>query len=84
MEDGIETYRVKIFDTKYNEEKPEYIYVHTPLNGHIIIIHNKKMAINYSKENSCKIEVFEKEIKGFYRFINEFYVNGNYYKIEDS
>jgi hypothetical protein len=28
----------------------------------------------------CKIEIFEKEIKSFYRHIKEFYINGLHYK----
>jgi hypothetical protein len=82
MEDGIETYRVNIFNM-YNKEKLEkkkdLIYVYTPDYGNVIIIHNKKKAIEYSKEASCKICIFEKEIKSFYKPTNEFYLNGIHY-----
>jgi hypothetical protein len=85
MEDGIETYRVSIFNNfNTNKEKvkideKEFIYIYTPEYGDIVIIHNKKKAIEYSKEMNCKISIFEKEIKCFYKPTNEFYLNGVHY-----
>jgi hypothetical protein len=80
MEDGIETYKNTLINSLYIEKDNEYIYVHIPQNGEITVLHNKKEAIEYSKKNNCKIEIFEKEIKGFYRPIQEFYINGLYFK----
>ena len=63
------------------DDYKKYIYVYSPQNigEDIIIIHDKNKAIGYSKEKNCKVEIFEKEIKGFYRPLNQFYINGKYF-----
>jgi hypothetical protein len=81
MEDCIETYRFSLFDklsgAKCNTKcNTKYIYIYNPVDSNIIIIHDKNTAIQYSKNNNVKIEIFEKEEKGFYMPINEFYING--------
>jgi len=77
MEDCIETYRFSLFDKLSNSiNNKKYIYIYNPHDSDIIIIHDKNTAIQYSKNNNVKIEIFEKESKGFYTPINEFYING--------
>jgi len=80
MEDLLESYKVSFFNMEKEDHK-NYIYVFLPqyIEENIIIMHDKNKAIEYSREKNCKVEVFEKEIKGFYRPLNEFYINGKYY-----
>lgn len=80
MEDLIESCKVSFFNTEKDNNK-KYIYVYSPqyIGEEIMIMHDKTKAIEYSKEKNCKVVIFEKEIKGFYRPLNEFYINGKYY-----
>jgi len=80
MEDLIESCKVSFFNTERDDHK-KYIYVYSPqyIGENVIIMHDKNKAIEYSREKKCKVEIFEKEIKGFYIPLNEFYINGKYY-----
>jgi hypothetical protein len=80
MEDLLESCKISFLNIEKETHKI-YIYVYLPQNidENITIMHDKYKAIEYSKEKNCKVEIFEKEIKGFYRPLNEFYINGKYY-----
>jgi hypothetical protein len=84
MEDGIENYRSTLLYTDEKDDFKKNIYVYFPVNNRekIIIFHDKAKAIDYSKEKKCKIQFFEKEIKGFYRPLNEYVINGIIYYTE--
>jgi len=84
MEDGIENYRSTLLGRYEKNDSKKYIYAYLPQkNGEkIIILHDRDTAINYSKEKNCRIDFFEKEIKGFYRPLNEYAINGIIYNTE--
>jgi hypothetical protein len=72
MEDGIERSIVN-----YEEEKEEkYVYIFLPSNGNYIIFFNKNKAIEYSRKNSCRVDIFIESESGVYTRTKNYYENG--------
>jgi hypothetical protein len=90
MEDGIETYKTKIFDyietanNDYTQKKINqkiiYIYNKGYGTGKYNILENEERAIQFSKENKCRVEIFQEEANGIYAPINEYYQDGIKYQ----
>ena len=74
MEDGIERSKVIYEDEESKREK--YVYIFLPSNGNYIIFFDKDKAIEYSKKNNCRVDIFiETESSVYIRTVN-YYENG--------
>jgi hypothetical protein len=88
MEDGIEMHQSTLFDTKqqtlYKQELNKYIYIYNKKfgSGEYKIFDEEDKAIQFSKENNCKVEILIKEVKGFYTPIKVYFKDGIKY-VED-
>jgi hypothetical protein len=72
MEDGIERSKVN-----YEEEKEiKYVYIFLPSNGNYIIFFDKDKAIDYSKKNNCRVDIFTETENGVYIRTGNYYENG--------
>jgi hypothetical protein len=72
MEDGIERSKVN-----YEEEKEnKYVYIFLPSNGNYIIFFDKDKAIEYSRKNSCRVDIFIEAESGVYMRTGNSYENG--------
>jgi hypothetical protein len=75
MEDGIERSIVN-----YEEEKEgnveKYVYIFLPSNGNYIIFFNKNKAIEYSRKNNCRVDIFIEAESSVYTFTKNYYENG--------
>ena len=73
MEDGIERSIVN-----YEEEKKEnkYVYTFLQLNGNYIIFFDNDKAIEYSRKNSCRVEIFIETESSVYKSTKKYYENG--------
>jgi len=82
MEDGIEMHQSTLFDTKqqtlYKQEQNKYIYIYNKKfgSGEYKIFYEEDKAIQFSKENNCKVEILIKEVKGFYTPIKLYFKDG--------
>lgn len=75
MEDGIE--RSKVNYEEENESKGEkYIYIFLPSNGNYIIFFDKNKAIDYSRKNSSRVDIFIESENGVYMRTENYYENG--------
>ena len=59
MEDGIERSKVNYEEEESKREK--YVYIFLPSNGNYIIFFDKDKAIEYSKKNNCRVDIFNKD-----------------------
>ena len=74
MEDGIERSKVNYEEEESKREK--YVYIFLPSNGNYIIFFDKDKAIEYSKKNNCRVDIFiESENSVYIRTVN-YYENG--------
>jgi hypothetical protein len=73
MEDGIERSIVN-----YEEEKKEnkYVYIFLQLNSNYIIFFDKDKAIEYSRKNNCRVEIFIETESSVYKSTKKYYENG--------
>jgi hypothetical protein len=85
MEDGIESSKfdsyefdkfISIKNELSNLNSNSCLYTHTQSDGTIIIIASKDKAIEYSKNNTCFVEIFTAKEKLVYITTNCFYKNG--------
>jgi len=78
MEDGIEMYKPTLFDTKQQSPELKYIYIYNKKfgSGEYKIFDEEDKAIQFSKENNCKVEILVKEVKGFYTLTKEYFKAG--------
>ena len=78
MEDGIERSKVNYEEEEEeNESKREkYIYIFLPSNGNYIIFFDKNKAIEYSRKNSCRVDIFIESENGVYMRTEKYYENG--------
>ena len=77
MEDGIERSKVNYEEEEENESKREkYIYIFLPSNGNYIIFFDKDKAIDYSRKNSCRVEIFIESESSVYTCTKNHYENG--------
>jgi hypothetical protein len=77
MEDGIERSKVNYEEEKEKESKREkYIYIFLPSNGNYIIFFDKDKAIDYSRKNSCRVDIFIESENGGYMRSKNYYENG--------
>ena len=74
MEDGIE--RSKVIYEEEESKREKYVYIFLPSNGNYIIFFDKDKAIEYSKKNNCRVDIFiETESSVYIRTVN-YYENG--------
>jgi len=72
MEDGIERSTVN-----YEEEKEiKYVYIFLPTNGNYIIFFDKDKAIDYSRKNNCRVDIFIESESSVYTRSKNYYENG--------
>jgi hypothetical protein len=72
MEDGIERSKVN-----YEEEKEiKYVYIFLPSNGNYIIFFDKDKAIEYSRKNNCRVDIFIESESSVYTRSKNYYENG--------
>ena len=75
MEDGIERSKV-IYEEEEESKREKYVYIFLPSNGNYIIFFDKDKAIEYSKKNNCRVDIFiETESSVYIRTVN-YYENG--------
>jgi hypothetical protein len=88
MEDGIEMNRSIINDMKFFKNNDiscqQYIYVHNKNygNGEYQVIDSEIKAIEYSKKNNCRVDIYMKEIKNFYTPTTTYFKNGKVFTEE--
>ena len=75
MEDGIERSKVN-YEEEKEENKEKYIYIFLPSNGNYIIFFDKNKAIEYSKKNNCRVDIFTETENGVYIRTGNYYENG--------
>ena len=78
MEDGIERSIVN-YEKKEKEkekEKEKYVYIFLPSNGNYIIFFDNDKAIEYSRKNSCRVEIFIESESSVYTSTKNYYENG--------
>ena len=77
MEDGIERSTVSYEEEEEEESKREkYVYIFLPSNGNYIIFFDKDKAIEYSKKNNCRVDIFIESETGVYTCTKKYYENG--------
>jgi hypothetical protein len=75
MEDGIERSTVN-YEEEKEKEKEKYVYIFLPSNGNYIIFFDKDKAIDYSRKNSCRVEIFIESESSVYTSTKNYYENG--------
>jgi hypothetical protein len=79
MEDGIErsivNYEKKEKEKEKEKEKYVYIFLQSNGNNYIIFFDNDK-AIEYSRKNSCRVEIFIESESSVYTSTKNYYENG--------
>jgi len=74
MEDGIERSIVNYSEEESKREK--YVYIFLQSNGNYIIFFDKDKAIEYSRKNSCRVEIFIESESSVYTSTKNYYENG--------
>ena len=74
MEDGLE--RSLINYENENNKEIKYIYIFSQSNGNYIIIFDKDKAIEYSRKNYCRIDIFIETESSIYTYTKKYYENG--------
>ena len=76
MEDGIERSIVNYSEERERETK--YVYIFLQLNGknNYIIFFDKDKAIEYSRKNSCRVDIFIESESSVYTRTKKYYENG--------
>jgi len=74
MEDGIERSIVNYSEEKEIETK--YVYIFLQSNGNYIIFLDNDKAIEYSRKNSCRVEIFIESESSVYTSTKKYYENG--------
>ena len=74
MEDGIERSKVNYEEEESKREK--YVYIFLPSNGNYIIFFDKDKAIEYSKKNNCRVDIFIESESSVYTRSKNYYENG--------
>ena len=75
MEDGIERSKVD-YEEEKESKKEKYVYIFLLVNGNYIIFFDKNKAIEYSKKNNCRVDIFIESETGFYTRSKNYYENG--------
>jgi hypothetical protein len=78
MEDGIERSIVNYSEEKERERenKEKYVYIFLQSNGNYVIFFDKDKAIEYSRKNSCRVEIFIETESSVYKSTKKYYENG--------
>ena len=79
MEDGIERSTVSYEEEEEEEEeskREKYVYIFLPSNGNYIIFFDKDKAIEYSRKNNCRVDIFIESESGVYTRTKKYYENG--------
>ncbi len=80
MEDGIERSIVNYSEERErereNKEKYVYIFLQSNGNNNYIIFFDKDKAIEYSRKNSCRVEIFIETESSVYKSTKKYYENG--------
>ena len=74
MEDGIE--RSKVIYEEEESKREKYVYIFLPSNGNYIIFFDKNKAIEYSKKNNCRVDIFTETENSVYIRTGNYYENG--------
>ena len=75
MEDGIERSTIN-YDCKKPDIETRYIYIFAPINGNYIIFFDKEKAIDYSRKNNCRVDIFIETENSVYNSTKNYYKNG--------
>ena len=75
MEDGIERSKVN-YEEEEESKREKYVYIFLPSNGNYIIFFDKNKAIEYSKKNNCRVDIFTETENGVYIRTGNYYENG--------
>ena len=75
MEDGIERSKVD-YEEEKESKKEKYVYIFLLVNGNYIIFFDKNKAIEYSKKNNCRVDIFIESETGVYTRSKNYYENG--------
>ena len=76
MEDGIERSKVNYEEEEKESKREKYVYIFLPSNGNYIIFFDKDKAIDYSRKNSCRLEIFIESESSVYMRTKNYYENG--------
>ena len=76
MEDGIERSKVNYEEEEKESKKEKYVYIFLLVNGNYIIFFDKNKAIEYSKKNNCRVDIFIEAENGVYTRSKNYYENG--------
>ena len=74
MEDGIERSTLN-YEEKETESKYVYIFLPSNCNNYIIFF-DKDKAIEYSRKNSCRVDIFIETESSVYTSTKKYYENG--------
>jgi hypothetical protein len=74
MEDGIE--RSKVIYEEEESKREKYVYIFLPSNSNYIIFFDKDKAIEYSRKNSCRVDIFIEAESSVYTCTKKYYENG--------
>jgi hypothetical protein len=74
MEDGIERSIVNYEEEEGKREK--FVYIFLLVNGNYIIFFDKDKAIEYSRKNSCRVDIFIESETGVYTRSKNYFENG--------
>ena len=58
------------------EKETTYIYIFLPSNGNYIIFFDKEKSIDYSRKNSCRVDIFIETENSVYTRTKNYYENG--------
>ena len=75
MEDGIERSKVN-YEEEEESKREKYVYIFLPSNGNYIIFFDKDKAIEYSKKNNCRVDIFIETESSVYTCSKNYYENG--------
>jgi hypothetical protein len=76
MEDGIERSIVNYSEEKEKERENKYVYIFLQSNGNYIIFFDNDKAIEYSRKNNCRVEIFIETESSVYTSTKKYYENG--------
>jgi hypothetical protein len=75
MEDGIERSTVN-YEEEKESKREKYVYIFLPSNGNYIIFFDKDKAIEYSRKNNCRVDIFIETENSVYTCTKKYYENG--------